>query len=495
MPFFSILIPSRNRIELLRHAIASVRAQDFRDLEVIIADNGSETPYEHQFSPLGCDFNVRFLRTEKPVSVTENWNRALESAQGQYVIMLGDDDALTPRLLRRLRDLIGHFKQPDLLYMMAYHYAYPGVFDHAPNGYFSIVNNSSLFDGARKPFRLELARARHLGRLAIQFRHHISFNAQHFVVKREYINRSHVKPFYQSPYPDYFAAFVTFLTAKSIVVLPSPEIIIGIARQSFGGYLARDAESEGLAQFFHNDHLPKDTNFNGAQLSYALNFPGSGHIRNWLLASISAAEALHDTQDLPIDLRRYRRLQGFEIAHRAGYLKTYDRLKLREELEYLSPKDKTYITRLLRFFRTIDRIPDLSRPYISQRMSGLLNIYYPPKIFPLEIGEHHSIIDAINWLKSPDEGSSKSRESGGNQSMADEIGSPSYIESSGLNELIVGLRNELSDQKMQVAALRTSIGQLQSENKILQDHIGELFKSTSWRITRPLRAVRRLLGG
>ncbi len=40
-PLFSILLPSRNRPELLRHAVDSVLRQD-ADLEIVIADNASD---------------------------------------------------------------------------------------------------------------------------------------------------------------------------------------------------------------------------------------------------------------------------------------------------------------------------------------------------------------------------------------------------------------------------------------------------------------------
>ncbi len=40
-PLFSILLPSRNRLELLHHAVHSVLRQD-ADLEIVIADNASD---------------------------------------------------------------------------------------------------------------------------------------------------------------------------------------------------------------------------------------------------------------------------------------------------------------------------------------------------------------------------------------------------------------------------------------------------------------------
>jgi hypothetical protein len=171
---------------------------------------------------------------------------------------------------------------------------------------------------ASDPFLLEVDRARELGRRALNFRHQISFNAQHFVYRRSFVEKSGVKPFYQSPYPDYFACFVTFLTAQRILVVPSPEIIIGIAKRSFGFFLSNNKETEGLAQF-HAGSVNVDALSGGSSRTRrALEHPGSAHTRNWLLASLFAKRALGKLCDVDIDLRRYGRIQTYELAVRAG---------------------------------------------------------------------------------------------------------------------------------------------------------------------------------
>jgi glycosyltransferase involved in cell wall biosynthesis len=98
-PLFSILIPSRNRLELLRHAVDSVLAQE-ADFEIVIADNASEEPYGDYVASLGS-VAAGSVRSEESLPVTQNWNRALAASRGRYVVMLGDDDALVPGWLAR----------------------------------------------------------------------------------------------------------------------------------------------------------------------------------------------------------------------------------------------------------------------------------------------------------------------------------------------------------------------------------------------------------
>ena len=40
-PTISIMIPTYNRAAMLREALASVLAQQYQDLEVVVSDNGS----------------------------------------------------------------------------------------------------------------------------------------------------------------------------------------------------------------------------------------------------------------------------------------------------------------------------------------------------------------------------------------------------------------------------------------------------------------------
>src|SRR5271170_1787835 len=92
---FSVLIPSRDRVDLARTAIRTVLQQDFDDFEVVVSDNASDDDYASMIASFN-DRRIKRYRLDHPVPVTTNWNNALTQAAGEYVIMLGDDDALAP---------------------------------------------------------------------------------------------------------------------------------------------------------------------------------------------------------------------------------------------------------------------------------------------------------------------------------------------------------------------------------------------------------------
>lgn len=92
----SIVIPTYNRLDLLRETIASVRAQTCGDYELIVVDDASEDGTWPYLS--GLD-GVRAHRNEVRLGLAANWNRAISLARGEYVYVLQDDDLADPGLV------------------------------------------------------------------------------------------------------------------------------------------------------------------------------------------------------------------------------------------------------------------------------------------------------------------------------------------------------------------------------------------------------------
>ena len=103
-PFFSVLIPTKNRAHLVGHAISSVLAQSFIDFEVILSDNDDEEDTNEIVSKFD-DARIRYFRTGG-MSMPENWEFAREQARGLYVTVLEDKQAYYSWALECLYQLI-----------------------------------------------------------------------------------------------------------------------------------------------------------------------------------------------------------------------------------------------------------------------------------------------------------------------------------------------------------------------------------------------------
>ena len=104
-PLFSIVIPTRNRANILPHALQSALEQTAGDYEIIVGDNNSTPETRQVVSHLGDD-RVRYVRVDRTLAMPDSWEFALSHARGEYVTILSDDDAVSPTLLERLGNLL-----------------------------------------------------------------------------------------------------------------------------------------------------------------------------------------------------------------------------------------------------------------------------------------------------------------------------------------------------------------------------------------------------
>lgn len=307
---FSVLLPTRNRADLVARAIETVRRQDHADWEVVVSDNASEDDTESVVRRF-ADPRVRYHRTASYVPVTENWNRALELSDGEYVVMLGDDDGLLRGCLSTLERLAGGHGTPDVLSLNALLYAYPGVLPPFPDGFLQPYGYAEFLRGANEPFVLDAARRRALLAQSMSFRVRFGFNMQFWVVHRRLVQRLAPRgPFFQSPYPDYYAANALLHAAEKILVVPDPLVVIGISPKSFGFFYFNEREREGV-EFLQN--TPDGAML--ARLAHVV-LPGTNMNTSWLLAMEHVRESFRDQADLPVDHARYRRLQTVAVQRR-----------------------------------------------------------------------------------------------------------------------------------------------------------------------------------
>lgn len=104
MPQISIIVPTFNRLAMLKRALASIERQTYRDLEIVVIDNGS--------SDGTWDYLGRYASEHKGVVVarfSENtgspmacYNKGLEIAQGRFIGIMYDDDELIDDALQFL---------------------------------------------------------------------------------------------------------------------------------------------------------------------------------------------------------------------------------------------------------------------------------------------------------------------------------------------------------------------------------------------------------
>jgi len=103
MPFFSVIIPSFNRREMLKSALDSVFHQSFRDYEVIVVDDGSDDSTDEMVAEYGK--NIKYLKQENS-GVSSARNRGIRKSMSPYIALLDSDDLWHKEKLMRDAEFI-----------------------------------------------------------------------------------------------------------------------------------------------------------------------------------------------------------------------------------------------------------------------------------------------------------------------------------------------------------------------------------------------------
>ena len=200
---FSVLLPTHNGEEHLSTCIKSILCQDYDDMELIVYDNANIDSTQEIIESFSTDQRLKFYRTEKLVSVTENWNNALDVSSGDYVLMIGDDDYLLPEYFETLDQIIKDNDEPDAISYSGYSFVYPGVLDGNENSYYSeqhftyendLINHDYITGKTLKTIVVDM----------FKFRNRVPLNTLPHTWSRKLMNKVPGQLF-QPPYPDHFA--------------------------------------------------------------------------------------------------------------------------------------------------------------------------------------------------------------------------------------------------------------------------------------------------
>lgn len=331
---FSVLLPTHDRLDLLRNAVETVRRQDDPDWEIVVSDNASTEDVAGYVAQME-DPRIRYIRTPAFLPVTESWNYALQAARGDYVIMLGDDDGLLPGYFRSLRETIDRHHHPDLVYHSALLFAYPGVLPDRPEGFLQDYTGTGFVRPAPDCYLLSHREARDVVRKAMRFEMALGYNMQFSLVSRRLIERmASDGPFFQSAFPDYYATLAMLLEASSIVVDPRPRVIIGISPKSYGFFHFNSRQEEGK-------RFLAGTGESHGVGTKSVELPGSNMNTGWLDAVLALERTYGARYALRVVHWRYRFVQTTTV-YVGHYVVRNVPLKDLRELQ-------THLSRLERF--------------------------------------------------------------------------------------------------------------------------------------------------
>lgn len=99
----TVYIPTHNRPEMLVRAVSSVLAQTYKNIEIIISDDGSNIDVSSFiYNEFGARDNIRVIRNDISKGACHARNKAIFEARGEFVTGLDDDDEFLPERIEKL---------------------------------------------------------------------------------------------------------------------------------------------------------------------------------------------------------------------------------------------------------------------------------------------------------------------------------------------------------------------------------------------------------
>ncbi len=390
---FSVLLPTRNRLEFLKYSLQSVLSQDYQNWEVILSDNFSDQDIQGYIQSLN-EPRIKYSRTESFLSVTENWNRTIEKITGDYVIMLGDDDCLMQGYFTTICNLMKQYPDPDLIYTSGYLYAYPGVVQEFPQGFLRKSGNARFFQSRQEPFWIRQEEAFQLVSHSLNFEMFFLYNMQYVLISNALIKKIQKNgKFFHSSYPDYYAMNALMLHAERILACPDCLVIVGICPKSAGAFFWNQKEKQAAELL--NDSSPLEKQMESIVL------PGAAMTTSWLLAMEALKENFKDFFPLEVNYKRYRTLQILEFYKNWTKNGAYDEGQLSLLWKKMERKEKLFYgapLHLISFFlRAIGKL--FGKKFVKQLVTVAKG---SPKHFYQEIPQNFATIQEVwNHLNPP----------------------------------------------------------------------------------------------
>jgi len=355
---FSVLLPTRNGAKYLKTCIQSILNQSYDDMELIVFDNANTDGSGLVIESFSNDNRMKHYKSQTVVSVTENWNNALNKSSGDYVLMIGDDDFLLPGFFKKLELIIERNNEPDGITFNGYSFVYPGVIKDSKTSFYSDPH----FQYEEYLDREKLLPNYFLKSIVesmFSFRPRVPLNALPHLWSRKVINRLEGDLF-RAPYPDHFALNSLLLKAKSWVFSPEKLYIVGVTPKSYGTLVFDSQEQE------------KAKNYLGIDDDFPGKLPGNPLINNmhvWL-------ELLKESY--PDSLEKINISRSNYVKHQVYFWISQYRLKvitlgnLLKLLSHLNFVEKIHLVSVLWHKRSLQSM----RMLITKRKPTVIDTFY-----------------------------------------------------------------------------------------------------------------------
>lgn len=224
----SIIIPTKNRQEYAYQCVKTILDFDRSDVEIVIQDNSDDTSLKNRLQGLLNDSRLVYNHNSEVLSFCANFERAVEIASGDYIIMIGDDDCVVPQIC----ELIHYLRKNNIdaaTYSTDTTYKWPNAINS---------NEGVLVIRDKRPYIRILSTVSSIDNMMnngnYDYQHYNFPKIYHGIVKRNCLDKVKEKTghYFGGLTPDIYSAVSLSYYIKKILYINYPFSILGTCAKS-----------------------------------------------------------------------------------------------------------------------------------------------------------------------------------------------------------------------------------------------------------------------
>jgi glycosyltransferase involved in cell wall biosynthesis len=232
----SIVIPTRNRDIYVNAAVLQVLENTPNDVQVVVQDNSDHEVFMNNFKDSSYFHRIKYNYSPGQLSFVDNFSKAVEIAEGEYLCMIGDDDGINPEIATFV-----HWAKENGIEAISpeikLNYIWPNTgikYYKTDNGNLTIVN----FDLKSKIYNTESEIRKLLDSGGQNYLNYNLVKIYHGIVKKEAMDRvkSKTGKYFGGLSPDIYSSVALSLVVDKVLKINYPLTIPGVCRKSGSGH-------------------------------------------------------------------------------------------------------------------------------------------------------------------------------------------------------------------------------------------------------------------
>lgn len=246
---FTIIIPTKDRVETLPYSIKTCLAQDYENLEILVSDNFSKDNTKEVVYSFN-DPRIRYINTGQPLSMSHNWEFALNHVSEGFVCFMGDDDGFLINSISQVNEILNDTGCRAISWPADY-YVWPSCVDNPRVNYLRVTLDTGFkvidcIEQKKKLLKCEIG----YGALPWLYKGFAHIDAINQVKKI-------TGEFFHSMIPDVYSGIALVNVIDNFVFSDKPyAICASSAKSNSGNYKNDDPSVQEKVAFLKENNIP-----------------------------------------------------------------------------------------------------------------------------------------------------------------------------------------------------------------------------------------------